>query len=59
MIKFALGLIVLLIGSVAFALIRKARYGGPIIERDGEPRSLSEMVERQRYERQRQEQGRP
>jgi hypothetical protein len=48
MIKFALGLIVLLIGSMIFAVVRKVRHGGPIIEQDGEPHSLREMVERKR-----------
>jgi hypothetical protein len=52
MIKFALGLIVLLVGSVIFAVLRKARYGGPLIETDGEPHSLREMVERRRSEKQ-------
>jgi hypothetical protein len=54
MLKLALGLIVLLVGSVAYAVIRKVRRGGPLIEQDGEPHSLRELVERRRHEAQQQ-----
>jgi hypothetical protein len=53
MLKLALGLIVLLIGAVVFAIIRKARYGGPLIEQDGTPRTLREVVEQRRSGRSR------
>lgn len=52
MLKLALGLIVLLVGSIAYAVIRKVLYGGPLLEQDGEPHSLRELVERQRSEKQ-------
>lgn len=51
MVKFALGLILLLLGSIIFAVYRKARYGGPVIDEDGAPHSLKELVERRRSER--------
>ena len=51
MIKFALGLIVLLVGSGIYAILRKMRYGGPLIEQDGSPRTLREVVERRRSEK--------
>jgi hypothetical protein len=52
MLKLALGLILLLIGSMILAGVRKVRHGGPIIEQDGEPHSLKELVERRRAEQQ-------
>jgi hypothetical protein len=52
MLKLALGLILLLFGSAIFAVVRKARYGGPIIPQDGKPHSLKELVERRRAEQQ-------
>jgi hypothetical protein len=51
MLKFGLGLILLLIGSIVFAILRKMRYGGPLIEQDGSPRTLREVVERRRSEK--------
>lgn len=51
MLKFALALIFLLTGSIAYALIRKLRHGGPFIEQNGEPRSLREFAERRRVAR--------
>jgi hypothetical protein len=52
MLKLALGLILLLFGSAIFAVVRKARHGGPIIPQNGQPHSLREFVERQRSEKQ-------
>jgi hypothetical protein len=51
MLKFAVGLIFLLIGSVATAVFHRIRYGTPIIRPDGGPRSLREFVERKRADR--------
>ncbi|MBW5438473.1 hypothetical protein FXB41_28035 [Bradyrhizobium canariense] len=56
MLKFLLALIFLLVGSIAYALIRKARHGGPLIEEvNEEPRSLRELAERRREDREAQQ----